>query len=74
MPNRIQVKPDQAAREFAEFHRKLMSGAELLSRIKDDDVQIATTPKRAVFQQDNRLRTRHCFEEITRKLIHALAR
>ena len=52
MVGRVRVGPQEAAREFAEFSRKMMRGSELLSKVKDRDVQIATTPKTLVFQQD----------------------
>lgn len=52
MIGRIQVDPQQAIKEFAEFNLKLLSGSERLRRIKDRDVQIGTTPKQEVFRQD----------------------
>src|SRR4030095_15356885 len=44
--------PGRAMQEFADLNVKLMRGSELLARIKDEDVQIATTPKREVWRQD----------------------
>jgi polyhydroxyalkanoate synthase len=44
--------PTRAMAEFADLNVKLMRGAELLGRIRDEDVQIATTPKREVWRQD----------------------
>jgi len=44
--------PGRAMAEFAELNLKLARGAELLGRIKDENVQIATTPKREVWRQD----------------------
>lgn len=52
MIGRIQVDPQQAIKEFAEFNLKLLNGSERLRRIKDRDVQIGTTPKQEVFRQD----------------------
>jgi polyhydroxyalkanoate synthase len=49
---RIQVDPRDAAREFAEFSKRLDQGRQLLDKTRDKDVQIATTPKREVFRQD----------------------
>jgi polyhydroxyalkanoate synthase len=49
---RIQVDPREAAREFAEFSKRLEQGRTLLEKTRDKDVQIATTPKREVFRQD----------------------
>ncbi len=36
----------------AETSTKMLRGADLLSRVRDEDVQIATTPKDAVWRQD----------------------
>jgi polyhydroxyalkanoate synthase len=44
--------PMRAMAEFSDLNVKLVRGAELLNRIRDDDVQIATTPKREVWRQD----------------------
>lgn len=52
MMGRIQVHPQQAIQEFAAFNLRLLHGSERLRRIKDRDVQIATTPKQEVFRQD----------------------
>jgi polyhydroxyalkanoate synthase subunit PhaC len=52
MSSRIQWDPVQAAREFAEFGKRVQDGSALLGSIKDRDVQIATTPKKEVFRQD----------------------
>lgn len=52
MAGRIHVDPQQALKEFAEFNLKMLRGTELLNRIKDQDVQIAPTPKQEVFRRD----------------------
>jgi polyhydroxyalkanoate synthase subunit PhaC len=52
MMGRIQVDPVQATKEFAEFNLKMLKGSELFRRIKDRDVQVASTPKQEVFRQD----------------------
>jgi polyhydroxyalkanoate synthase len=52
MTTRIKVDPEQAVREFAEFQRKLARGTELLSKVKDRDVKVGSTPKTLVFQTD----------------------
>jgi len=44
--------PTRAMAELAELNVKLMRGAEVLGRIRDEDVQIATTPKHEVWRQD----------------------
>lgn len=49
---RVKVDPRDAAKEFAEFTRRLQQGRELLDKAKDRDVQIATTPKKEVFRRD----------------------
>lgn len=38
--------------QAAEAGTKMLRGADLLSRVRDEDVQIATTPKDAVWRQD----------------------
>jgi polyhydroxyalkanoate synthase len=49
---RLKVDPQEAIREFSEFTRRVQHGRELLDKMKDRDVNIATTPKREVFRQD----------------------
>jgi polyhydroxyalkanoate synthase len=49
---RLKVHPQEAIREFSEFTRRMQQGRELLEKMKDRDVNIATTPKREVFRQD----------------------
>ena len=48
----LQVNPQEALREFGEFTRKMVEGAQLLRQTTGDDVQIAQTPKHEVFRQD----------------------
>jgi polyhydroxyalkanoate synthase len=67
MAVRMKVDPQQAGKEIADFNRKLMRGAELLAKVKDRDVQIATTPKTLVFQQDKV--TLHHYKSMTRQTI-----
>jgi len=52
MNSRIRVDARQAFNEFSEYQRRMLQGAQLLQRIKGDDVQIATAPKTEVFRQD----------------------
>jgi polyhydroxyalkanoate synthase len=52
MALRLKVEPQRAAKELTDFNQKLLRGSELLAKVKDRDVQIATTPKTLVFQQD----------------------
>ena len=42
----------KALKEFSDFNLKMMRGQQMLQRIKDDDVQIATADKDEVFRQD----------------------
>lgn len=49
---RVKVDPKDAAKEFADFSRRMQQGRELLEKMKDKDVQIATTPKHEVFRSD----------------------
>jgi len=46
----VQIRPTDAVRELVELTQK---AAQNLSFIRDDDIQIGTTPKEAVFQLDN---------------------
>ncbi|MEO8626637.1 MAG: class III poly(R)-hydroxyalkanoic acid synthase subunit PhaC, partial [Betaproteobacteria bacterium] len=52
MKGRIQIDSQEALKAFTDFNQKMLRGKDLLERIKGDDVQIATTPKREVFRQD----------------------
>ena len=65
--SRIQVDPQQAFKELAEFNRKMLKGSELLQKTKGDDVQIATTPKREVFRQDKTVLYR--YEPLTERSV-----
>src|SRR5215471_12537097 len=44
--------PGRAFGELTELNAKLARGAELLNSIRDEDVQVGTTPKREVWRQD----------------------
>ena len=46
------VKPEQAVAEVAALGEKLARGAELFAKLRDEEVQIATTPKDEVWRQD----------------------
>src|SRR6516225_9958361 len=48
----IQIKPEQAVSEAAALGEKIARGANLFSKLRDDDVAIATTPKDEVWRQD----------------------
>ena len=48
----IEVKPEQAMREAASLAEKIARGTELFSKLRDEEVTIATTPKDEVWRQD----------------------
>ena len=48
----IHIKPEQAISEAAALGEKIARGATLFSKLRDDDVAIATTPKDEVWRQD----------------------
>src|SRR5437868_6296901 len=49
---RIEVKPEEAIREAASLAEKIARGTELFSKLRDEEVSIATTPKDEVWRQD----------------------
>jgi len=48
----IHIRPEQAIAEATTLGEKIARGAELFSRVRDDAVTIATTPKDEVWRQD----------------------
>ena len=48
----IQITPEQAISEAAALGEKIARGAALFSKLRDEDVAIATTPKEEVWRQD----------------------
>jgi polyhydroxyalkanoate synthase len=52
MPSRLQLDPTQTVHEFAELSGRLVRGSELLRSVKDQNVEVGTAPKQAVFQID----------------------
>jgi polyhydroxyalkanoate synthase len=48
----VDIKPEQAIREATSLAEKIVRGTELFSRLRDDEVAIATTPKDEVWRQD----------------------
>jgi polyhydroxyalkanoate synthase len=46
----IQITPDKAIHELTEINKKIVKGIEQLSEIKEEDVQVGTTPKETVFE------------------------
>ena len=52
MSARFTPDPGRALQEITELNVKLLRGMEFLNKIRDQDVEIATTPKREVWRQD----------------------
>ena len=50
--NPIRIKPEQAIAEAAALGQKIANGAKLFEEIRDEDIEIATTPKDEVWRQD----------------------
>jgi polyhydroxyalkanoate synthase subunit PhaC len=48
----IQITPDKAIHEFTEINQKIVKGIEILSRLKEDDIQVGTAPKELVYKED----------------------
>src|SRR6266540_3762911 len=48
----IHIKPEQAISEAAALGEKIARGVELFSKLRDEEVAIATTPKDEVWRQD----------------------
>nr|VFJ63632.1 MAG: polyhydroxyalkanoate synthase [Candidatus Kentron sp. FM]VFJ64255.1 MAG: polyhydroxyalkanoate synthase [Candidatus Kentron sp. FM]VFK10116.1 MAG: polyhydroxyalkanoate synthase [Candidatus Kentron sp. FM] len=48
----IPIHPDDVIREMAEINRKLTKGMEYLANLKEDDVDIATAPRKTIYTQD----------------------
>jgi len=52
MPFRLQLDPAGIVKEFAEISGRLVRGSELLRSVKDQEVEVGTTPKEQVFRID----------------------
>ena len=48
----IQILPADLAAEAAALNAKLTKGVDLLSSLTDEDVDIGSTPKDVIFEQD----------------------
>jgi polyhydroxyalkanoate synthase len=46
----LQITPDKAIHEMTEMNKKIVKGIEYLSNLKEEDVQVGTTPKEVVFE------------------------
>ena len=49
---RLQLDPAGTVKEFAEISGRLVRGSELLRSVKDQEVEVGTTPKKEVFRID----------------------
>jgi polyhydroxyalkanoate synthase subunit PhaC len=67
MVSRLQFIPTTALNEMFKYQRKVASGLKLLAEIGDDEVRIASTPKRDVFHSDKV--TLYRYEPIARNTI-----
>ncbi|MFO1371089.1 MAG: class III poly(R)-hydroxyalkanoic acid synthase subunit PhaC [Candidatus Competibacteraceae bacterium] len=54
----IEIRPSDAVKEIKDVNEKLSKGIENLSTLKDEDVDIGSTPKDVIYSQD-RLRVYH---------------
>lgn len=52
MAARFMPDPQRAMQEFTDLNTKLARGAEMLGRIRDEDVEVGATPKQEVWRQD----------------------
>lgn len=59
----IQITPDKAIHELTEINQKLVKGIELLSELKEDDIQVGTAPKELVYRED-KLRLYHFIPQV----------
>lgn len=48
----VQIRPEDASREIVELNEKLIGGLKTIADLSNDDVQVGTTPKEAVFRED----------------------
>lgn len=59
MAHSIEFSPAEALEEMTQLRKRVANGLELLSRIKDEDIKIATTPKEVVFREDKMTLSRY---------------
>ncbi len=55
----IQISPEAAARELAEMNQKVVRGLRTLSSLTNEDVQVGTAPKEAVYRDGKLVLYRH---------------
>jgi polyhydroxyalkanoate synthase len=48
----IDIRPKDAVKEIKEINDKITKGLEFLSRLKDEDVDIGSTPKETLYRED----------------------
>jgi len=48
----VDIQPKDAVREIKELNEKITKGLELLSKLRDEDVDIGSTPKETVYTED----------------------
>ena len=59
MAHSIEFSPAEALEEMTQLNKRVANGLELLSRVKDEDIKIATTPKEVVFREDKMTLSRY---------------
>ena len=59
MSSKIPFSPDAALKEMKQLNERVANGLKLLGKVKDEDVQIATTPKEEVFREDKMTLSRY---------------
>lgn len=52
LPFLMQMRLEDASHEYLELTKKLTKGIENLSRLREEDIEIGTTPKQVVYQED----------------------
>ena len=64
----IQLSPSEAIKEFAEVNRKLSQGVEKLGHLREQDVDIGSTPKDIIYTED-RLKLYHYKPMVEKKKV-----
>ncbi|MBK8906722.1 MAG: class III poly(R)-hydroxyalkanoic acid synthase subunit PhaC [Rhodospirillales bacterium] len=67
----IQIRQDDAAREMASIERKVLSGMQELSKLKDEDVDIGSTPKDVVYERET-WKLYHYHPTVAEKDVHPI--
>jgi polyhydroxyalkanoate synthase len=53
MPFPFHLSPEATLRELTELNRKVATGIDNLSRLREEDLQVGVTPKEEVYREDN---------------------